>query len=98
MTIEIDLNQQTKPFRRVTVEQRVECRFCSAAKWKSGHGQNRKLKLEEKIQKGDQAIRLVTNSGPTGKAYICIPCADQLMENLAEELDKEPQGEDTEEQ
>ena len=48
---------------------------------------------ETNVKKGEHAIQVTTASGATGIAFACIPCADKLLENLAEELDKENQDE-----
>jgi len=93
VTIKIESNfGAVSPFKRVTLDNPVACRFCESK------AKGRRLKGAERMQKGEQAVRLTTTSGPGGRAFVCIPHADQLLENLAEELDKEPQGEDTEEQ
>jgi hypothetical protein len=88
-----------EPFRRVTLTGRTHCRLCDERGAKkvfniqrrqglnfnprADHGVKRTV-----MKKGEAAVRMVTHCGPAGTAYICIPCAEALLENLKREVKK----------
>lgn len=90
----------TYPFELVTLTARTSCRCCDHKASKEFYRIAEKqglafdpeadhpIKTNPWMKKGQQAIRHVTTSGPAGTAYICIPCAKQLLANLKAQLEK----------
>jgi hypothetical protein len=88
------------PFQRVVLTSRTKCRLCEGKVCKEIYrimdkegldynpDADHSVKTNPWMGKGQDAIRLVTTSGPAGVAYICIPCAKLLLENLQKELAK----------
>ena len=81
-----------EPFEKVTINgATVACKFCQAA-YEKKHRCNRdftsKQKKEFHIPKGEKALRLVLNNGPTGTAYICMSCCCKLFNNLRDQVER----------
>ena len=80
------------PFTRTTVKgTKVACRFCHqrVRRLEMGHEKpTPKQKEKYMMPVGTDCVHLITSTGPVGDAYICIPCAKQLLENLERELEK----------
>jgi len=80
-----------EPFEKLTLGSKVACKFCQAA-YEKKHRCNRDFTPEQKkafyIPKGKEAIRLTSNNGPTGTAYICMSCCCKLFNNLRDQVEK----------
>lgn len=56
---------------------RVRCHYCNQNP--NYYDENQQTKF---FKKGDKALELIYNYGPTGKAYICLEHSKQLIKEI----------------
>lgn len=90
LTIMDGYGSWAEPFKAKEIMSNVSCKFCQS-EYEKRHRCNRDFTSEQKklfqIKKGDIAIQLVVNNGPTGTSYICFNCAKKLKSNLEEQIE-----------
>jgi len=84
--------RMVEPFELMTMpDGRTSCRFCEST-FRAKAGREHKHTAEDKrsyrIPAGAKAIRMIVFTGPVGTGYLCLKCAQGLVENLQRELDK----------
>ena len=79
-----------EPFQREVLTVKVACRFCKQRvdKVRRSFHYTPEHKAQFMMEKGQEAIHLITSTGPVGDAFVCIPCAKGLLKNLQRELTK----------
>ena len=93
-TIKNRYGEYVEPFEFVVIDSETACRFCQslAEKGKNLQGMTKegKKKLAKlyMMKKGTNAIRMIVYAGPIGTGYVCMDCANKLLENLKREIAK----------
>ena len=93
MSIKIDNyhGRYAKVFERTVITSKVACRFCLST-FKATRTHRSEYTQEDKakfmMKPGTLAMTMITSTGPTGTAYICLDCARDLVQNLTTELAK----------